>query len=73
MKSTLTILLLAVASTLLVPSIVSAASGGKGVPAKCKFPNEGYNTKACCVARAVAGGGERSRAEYWCLHHGFTG
>jgi hypothetical protein len=73
MKSALAILLLAVASTLLVPSFVSAKSDFKGTPAKCRFPNEGYYTKACCVARSVAREGERSRAEYWCLHHGFTG
>jgi hypothetical protein len=59
MKSALAILLLAVASTLLVPSFVSAKSDFKGTPAKCRFPNEGYYTKAllcralCCAGRGT--------------------
>lgn len=73
MKFILTFVLLIVASILLVPNLVSAQSGAKSVPAKCQFPNEGYNTKACCIARSVAQGADRSRAERWCVSHGFTG
>jgi hypothetical protein len=78
MKTFLTMVLLAVASMLLIPSLASAKSGSKapagyeGTPSKCWPNGKAYSTRACCIARGVARGGSRGGVENFCIQHGFT-
>jgi hypothetical protein len=72
--------LFAVASMILVPSVVLAKDkpatkapvGYEGTPAKCWPNGSAYYTRACCVARGLARGQLRSGIERWCLRNGFT-